>query len=225
MGLFVTDGDDLYNIGQSLTYNRSSNRPLAVHELTIPRLNPFGINFIPAPLPPFNERQKTLIMNSTSPPVGILLDNEYRAVEMERSEVGIRRPFLRIQSTTPLSMNFDGDSSSESPISSPRRSSSPINQPDVLAQLSYETLVKQLYGLPIVLPEFLIVNGLKVNFISFSQLGTIQIDRYIIEPLLQSWAGSPSTQNRIITIFGRNGITYLVKALYNSSTNQIFPPV
>ena len=96
---------------------------------------------------------------------------------------------------------------------------------DTLPQQSYETLVKQLYGLPVVLPEFLIVNDLRLEFIPFSQLNTIQINRYIIEPLLQPWAGPPSTQNRIITIFGNNGITYLVKARYNQVTNQIYPPV
>ena len=96
---------------------------------------------------------------------------------------------------------------------------------DQLAQQSYETLVKQLYGLPVTLPESLIVNGLRLEFIPFSQLNSIQIDRYIIEPLLQPWAGPPSSQNRILTIFGKNGMTYLVKAMYNQATNKIFPPV
>ena len=94
-----------------------------------------------------------------------------------------------------------------------------------LEQLSYETLVKQLYGLPVVLPEFLIVNDLKLKFIPFSQLSTIQIEKYIIEPLLQPWAGPPNTQNRILTIFGKNGLTYLVKALYDQASGRIFPPI
>lgn len=94
-----------------------------------------------------------------------------------------------------------------------------------LTQQSYETLVKQIYGLPVTLPESLIVNGLRLEFIPFSQLNTIQIERYIIEPLLQPWAGPPSTQNRIITIFDRNGMTYLVKALYDQASGRIFPPV
>lgn len=91
-----------------------------------------------------------------------------------------------------------------------------------LFQESYETLLRQLYNLPITIPEFLIVNGLKVNFIPFSEIGTIQIDRYIIEPLLQPWAGPT---NKILTIFGNNGMTYLVKAQYDPVNNQIFPPV
>lgn len=101
-----------------------------------------------------------------------------------------------------------------------------LNQPEKqLHELSYETLTKQLYGLPVTIPEFLILNGLKVNFIPFSDINTIQIERYIIEPLLQPWAGPPSTQNRILTIFGKNGMTYLVKAKYDQTSNQIYPPV
>ncbi len=32
---------------------------------------------------------------------------------------------------------------------------------------SYETLIQQLYGLPVEIPEYLIINGLRTNFISF----------------------------------------------------------
>ncbi|CAN5605080.1 hypothetical protein BH23THE1_BH23THE1_32920 [soil metagenome] len=98
------------------------------------------------------------------------------------------------------------------------------NQPS-LATESYETLVRQLYGLPVQLPEFLIINGLRINFVSFQDVTNMQIERYIVDPLLQPWAGPPNTQNRIITVFLRNGITYLVKVRYNPKTNQIFPPV
>lgn len=101
-----------------------------------------------------------------------------------------------------------------------------IEDQNTLHQLSYETLVKQLYGLPVVLPQFLIVNGLKLEFIPFSQLNSIKIERYLIEPLLQPWASTPygvETSNRILTIFDKNGMTYLVKAKYDGY--QIFPPV
>ena len=100
-----------------------------------------------------------------------------------------------------------------------------------LHQLSYETLIKQLYGLLVEIPEFLILNGLKVNFILFSEISTIQINNYIIEPLLQPWAGPPGNSpigelpNRILTVFGKNGMTYLVKAKYDQINNQIYPPV
>lgn len=109
-----------------------------------------------------------------------------------------------------------------------------LNQPVVvennLIKESYETLLKQIYGLPTVLPEFLVINGLNIPFISFPEVSKIQIERYTIDPLLQPWAGYPTglpnknLTNKIITIFGRNGMTYLVKAKYDQSTNQIFPP-
>jgi len=100
-----------------------------------------------------------------------------------------------------------------------------VETPNQLVQQSYETLVRQMYGLPVELPTSLIVNDLRLEFIPFSQLSTIQIERYIIEPLLQPWAGPPNTQNRIITIFDRNGMTHLVKAKYDQASGQIFPPV
>jgi RNA recognition motif-containing protein len=96
---------------------------------------------------------------------------------------------------------------------------------------SYETYMRQVYNLPVPLPEFLILNGLKVPFIPFSEIKNIQIDRYVIDPILQPWAGplaglsSDKPANRIVTIFGKNGMTYLVKAKYDQVNNQIFQPV
>lgn len=99
-----------------------------------------------------------------------------------------------------------------------------INDPMELVRESYVTLLKQLYGLEVSCPEYLIVNGLRANFIPFQNaidmLQRDQIHRYIIDPLLQPWG---ETSNRIITLFGRNGIMYLVKAQYKA--NKIFPPV
>ena len=108
------------------------------------------------------------------------------------------------------------------------RSSTPINiGNDELIRLSYESLIKQLYGIPVQLPEYLVINGLRANFVPFQQIGQMlsnnQIERYIIDPLLQPWAGPPGTEYRIFTFFGKNGVTYLVKARYNSQTNQILP--
>ena len=94
---------------------------------------------------------------------------------------------------------------------------------------SYETLLKQLYNIPVIQPTFLILNGLRVYFISFQEVSEMlsqnKVSKYIIEPILQPWAGPPLTQNRILTIFGTNGMTYLVKALYDQASNQIFPPI
>ncbi len=119
------------------------------------------------------------------------------------------------------------------------------SQQNTLMESSYQTLVKQLYGLPVQLPEYLIINGLRTNFIPFEQVGQMlqnrQIERYIIDPIVQPWSGKPeglqrplhsnaaqlppTSPNRILTIFARDGTTYLVKAQYNQQTNQIFSPV
>jgi len=106
---------------------------------------------------------------------------------------------------------------------------------DTLLRDSHETLVKQLYGIPVQTPEFLIVNGLRLNFVPFDQIGQMisqnQIERYVLDSMLQPWAGPPTfppiggNVNRILTMFGKNGMTYLVKAQYNQVNNQIYPPV
>jgi hypothetical protein len=85
------------------------------------------------------------------------------------------------------------------------------------------TLIARLYGLNVELPEYLILNGLKINFIPFDQLQNVQIERYTIDPLLQVFGGLPGTEYRVITIFGKNGRTYLVKAKYNEQTGKIYP--
>ena len=83
--------------------------------------------------------------------------------------------------------------------------------PDFLP--SYDILLRQLYHLPIETLD---------NLIPFEQLSSVQITRYNIDPLLQPYANHP---NNIITIHDNHGISYLVKAKYNSITNKIFPPV
>jgi hypothetical protein len=87
--------------------------------------------------------------------------------------------------------------------------------------LSHQALIKQVYSLPVETPEFLILNGLKVKFIPFSEVNSIQIERWLIDPMLQVWSDLP---NKIITLFGNNGMTYLVKARYDPVSNQIFSP-
>ena len=85
---------------------------------------------------------------------------------------------------------------------------------------SYEVLLKQLYNLPITLPD---------NFVSFEQISQMlssgQIKRFILDPELQPYAGNPSSPNRILTMFDNNGMTYLVRSRYDQTTNQIFAPV
>lgn len=94
--------------------------------------------------------------------------------------------------------------------------------------LSYETFMKHTSGIPVTLPQFLMVNGIRLDFISFQQITEMIsqgiIERFIIDPILQPWAGNLNEGNRILTMFAKNGISYLVKAKYNPITNHIFSP-
>ena len=92
-------------------------------------------------------------------------------------------------------------------------------QEEPLFKSSYETLLRRLYNLPI-------INNEGLNFISFQEISQMlsqnQIERYIIDPLLQPWT---SESNKILTMYGRNGVTYLVSAQYDQINNQILPPL
>ncbi|CAN5690318.1 hypothetical protein BH23THE1_BH23THE1_32640 [soil metagenome] len=152
---------------------------------------------------------------------------------------GLRIQLNHIQNTNTLRQFLDTLEPTQAPVRSPRRSPTPepiipFTEPfepitSTLQNESYETLLKQLYGIPIQLPDFLVFNSIRSNFISFPEVTNMfsqnQVERYIIDPLLQPWAGPPSTQNRIITIFTKNGMTYLVKVRYDQERNQIYPPV
>jgi hypothetical protein len=85
---------------------------------------------------------------------------------------------------------------------------------------TYEVLLSQLYDLPVNQKRY------PMNFIGFDDAGMInqqkQIERFEINPTLQVWAGK---NNRIITLYAKNGSVYLVKAVFNPLTNQIFPPI
>ena len=87
-------------------------------------------------------------------------------------------------------------------------------------QESYETL-KSIYR---TLPDHLVINGLRVNFISFQQISDMlsqnQIERYVIDPLLQPYTTLPYS---ILTFFTKNGITYLAKVKYDQVNNRILP--
>jgi hypothetical protein len=98
-----------------------------------------------------------------------------------------------------------------------------------LVQQSYETLIKQIYNIHVEIPQFLIINKIKINFISFQDAANMlqnnQIQQFFLNPLLQSYAGLPSSPNRIVTLLDKNGMSYLVKAKYDRQTNQIFPSI
>ena len=77
------------------------------------------------------------------------------------------------------------------------------------------------------LPESIILDGLRVNFVPFEQISQMlrngQIASFSIDPLLQP-AGLTSA-NKIFTMFGNNGMTYLVKGQYDQVNNKIYPPL
>jgi hypothetical protein len=111
-----------------------------------------------------------------------------------------------------------------------------IESHEKLVRSSYEMLLKQIYNLPVSVPDDLIINNSRVPFIPFQtaiqRIQQNEIEHYIIDPLIQPWAGippasgaPPGTQNKIITLFGKNNLSYLVKVRYDSETNQIYPPI
>ena len=113
---------------------------------------------------------------------------------------------------------------------SARRPESPQETPapPPMLQESYEALLRQLYGLPVTTPEALVVNQLRTPFVTFERavelLQSGRVVRFDIDPLVQVWAGLPSQPNRIVTLILQDGTTVLVKARFDPTTNQIFPP-
>lgn len=153
-----------------------------------------------------------------------------------RDNLDISDPTVfRVQTVSRQSRNADSPIvitiSNLSPIEEriPESSVDLMNEMGNLHKKSYEALVSQLYGFPVQLPEFLMMNGMRVNFISYDELTKIQIERWIVDPILQSWSGPPvpynTVSNKIVTIFGKNGITYLSKVLLDPNTNKIFKPI
>ena len=70
----------------------------------------------------------------------------------------------------------------------------------------------------------LLANDMKTIFITFERaaqkLADNEIERYVIDYRLQPLVNIP---NQIITLIGKDGINYLVKAKYDKMTNQIYP--
>jgi hypothetical protein len=91
-----------------------------------------------------------------------------------------------------------------------------VNNP--LFEKSYENLVRHLYKLP--------ADGIKDNLVTFQQISEMlsrnQIERFVIDPLSQSLTNPP---NNVLTMYGKDGMIYLVKAKYDPIKNQILPPI
>lgn len=96
--------------------------------------------------------------------------------------------------------------------------------PETAEIQSYDALLKQLYGIPVELPPSLNLNGLEIPVISFSELPALRIVGFRLDPLLQPWAGPPSSPNRIITLILQDGRSALIKARYDADRNELHPP-
>lgn len=75
------------------------------------------------------------------------------------------------------------------------------------------------------LPKYILIHNLRVGFIGLQQFKKMQqqhqIYQCIIDNEIQKWTKTPNT---IITVFGFNGITYLLNAYYDKEKNMIHPP-
>ncbi|CAN5887423.1 hypothetical protein BH23THE1_BH23THE1_34340 [soil metagenome] len=106
------------------------------------------------------------------------------------------------------------------------RQAAQVIQRDRQSQLTRDDLQYQPQS-PVRLQQTNLVfpHDIKPWIISFGEAGNMlqsgQIEKYVVDPSLQSSTGS---QNKTVTLFGKNGITYLVRARYDEATNQIFPP-
>ena len=102
-----------------------------------------------------------------------------------------------------------------------------VEQSSMTSKESYETLLRRLYDLPVILPPSLPVDGFDLPFLNFNEatqkLQQSEIEQWTIDPLLQPWAGPSGSPNRVITLFGKDGRTWLVRARFDERTNQIFP--
>lgn len=96
-----------------------------------------------------------------------------------------------------------------------------------LSREPYETFLSQMYGIPIPQSYF------PMNFISFIEASSLLqqnlVEKFEVDPILQVWSGvsqlsigNHETKERIITLYLKNGNNYLVKAIYNPITQQIF---
>jgi len=98
-------------------------------------------------------------------------------------------------------------------------------------ELSVQTFFQQIYGLPVETPQSLPVPGVGLygDFISFEEAANLLSQNLIsqvnLDALLQPWAGPPGTPNRVLTLVGTDGRVLFVKAQYDLTTNQIFPPL
>jgi hypothetical protein len=156
-------------------------------------------------------------------------DRPFTVREEQVSPVGTPRDRYPVGTPRHRSPSPQLRGSSVSPLG--RGSPSPQLRGSSVSPLGRGSLSPQLRGSsvsPVRTSESLdtiISHGLLLSFISFEEITNMlihnKIERYIIDPELQYLTTSP---NVVLTMFGKNGITYLVKARYDQRSNQIFQP-
>lgn len=209
--LFRPDNNSIYilSTGESINEIRENIRnqvPENKTRLLLPDINSIQLtrhySILPlAQLPEFSRQALNLVYNRWRRGLPSYINNQLIILpDSQEERVRRRLYFESVREETPYETN--------------------------IIHKSYQSLLRQLYGLQVKLPEYLIINGLRVNFISFEQVSNMlknnEIDRYIIDLILQPWAGLPGTTNRIITLFNKNGTTYLARVRYDLQTNQIY---
>jgi len=94
---------------------------------------------------------------------------------------------------------------------------------------SLETLLRQLYSLPVEMPDYLSVGDIQAEVIPYERAAQLlkegKVARTDFDPLVQPWAGPPSTPNRMMTFFTSSGMTYVSKVRYDPTTRTVYPPV
>lgn len=151
--------------------------------------------------------------------------------EMEREAAGLSRLRTREMIDARTGLGSHQPLRQQVMSSSARRLDFPETTPEEpsLHRQSVETLMRQLYGLPVTLPQELTVNQLQTPFVTFDRAVELiqsgRVQRFTLDPLLQPWAGPPTSPNRIVTLILNDGTTVLVRAHYNPINNNIMPPV
>ncbi|CAN5658432.1 hypothetical protein BH23THE1_BH23THE1_35080 [soil metagenome] len=100
---------------------------------------------------------------------------------------------------------------------------SSLPQGQDLVNMAIEAYFKRIYGLPIQVP-----NQIQQRLISFDQASDLlqkgQIVDFKVDPFLQSFIVSPSSNNRLLTFTDKNATIYYTIAQYDANKNSINPP-
>jgi len=81
---------------------------------------------------------------------------------------------------------------------------------------------------PVNIPPELRIDGKLATVISVQdirkKMENDEIERYLLDPMFQAFAGSHRTNNRFLTFYSKDGSIYLVRADYNPQSNEINAP-